>query len=94
MRTPLVPILRVGYFRIFQVVTLIYPLLVYASLSNVLLSTKVLFNFEPCPGLPSPCQLRSKAEAIRNRPPYVSKNSARRQAQQRPQFVTSLYFKD
>ena len=35
----------------------------------------------------------SKAEAIRNRPPYVSKNPARQQAQQRPQFVTSLYFK-
>ena len=35
-----------------------------------------------------------KAEAIRNRPPYVSENPARRQAQQRPQFVTSLYFKD
>ena len=36
----------------------------------------------------------TKAEAIRNRPPYVSENPARRQAQQRPQFVTSLYFKD
>ena len=35
-----------------------------------------------------------KAEAIRNRPPYVSENPARWQAQQRPQFVTSLYFKD
>ena len=35
----------------------------------------------------------SKAEAIRNRPPYVSENPAQRQAQQHPQFVTSLYFK-
>ena len=59
MRTPLVPILRVGYFEIFQGFSLIYPLLDLAQLSNVLLSTKVLFNFEPCPGLSSPFQLRS-----------------------------------
>ena len=43
--------------------------------------------------VPANC-LVHKAEAIRNRPPYVSENPARRQAQQRPQFVTSLYFKD
>jgi hypothetical protein len=32
----------------------------------------------------------TKAEAIRNRPLYVSENSAQRQAQQNPQLVTSL----